>query len=207
MQHEHKKTTLAVSEQCSQNEPLEQIADDSRKYMGAAPRVEHYMSDENNTSISLEQQSKLYEIWLNDPLEIDENNYHPLECSILIDYTTKLADKYGTLDKALDKYGDLKLAISEQHRSIAMADKMAALALHQMLKVNDTHAVMRVVDGWIYYYVTDKNEYTQGVFVLDDCNRATHNTKVEIRRVIRRLEDEIEKDFLILSNSYSYLEN
>lgn len=48
MQHEHKKTTLAVSEQCSQNEPLEQIADDFRKYMGAAPRVEHYMSDENN---------------------------------------------------------------------------------------------------------------------------------------------------------------
>ena len=183
MQREHEKTTLLVSD----------------KKTVVAPRVEHNTGHGNfGPSVEPDQRNKLCEIWLNDPLEIDENNYHPVECSMLNAYANRLADKFGTLNKALDKYGDLKLAISEQHRSIAMADKMATLALHQVLKINDTHAVMRVVNGWIYYYVTDKNEYTNGVFVADDGNRATPNAQSEMRNIIRRLEHEIKEGFFSL---------
>ena len=135
MQNEHEKTTLLVSD----------------KEKVVAPRVEHDTNYSNyGTIVKSDQRKKLCEIWLNDPLEINENNYHPVECSMLNAYANRLADKFGTLNKALDKYGDLKLAISEHHRSINTADKMATLALHQVLKINDTHAVMRVVNGWIY---------------------------------------------------------
>jgi len=75
---------------------------------------------------------------------------------------------------------------------------MATLALHQVLKINDTHAVMRVVNGWIYYYVTDKNEYTNGVFLADDGNKATSNAQYEMRNIIRRLENEIKEGFFNL---------
>ena len=183
MQNEYEKTTLLVSD----------------KEKVVAPRVEHDTNYSNyGTIVKSDQRKKLCEIWLNDPLEINENNYHPVECSMLNAYANRLADKFGTLNKALDKYGDLKLAISEHHRSINTADKMATLALHQVLKINDTHAVMRVVNGWIYYYITNKNEYTNGVFVADDGNRATPNAQSEMRNIIRRLEHEIKEGFFSL---------
>ena len=68
MQNEHEKTTLLVSD----------------KEKVVAPRVEHDTNYSNyGTIVKSDQRKKLCEIWLNDPLEINENNYHPVECSML----------------------------------------------------------------------------------------------------------------------------